>query len=327
VNLSDLCGLWAIRGDELRLLASGQALAGRGGNDASGSRVQSGVAVIPIHGVLSKSPAWWSDGSSTLEIRQQVSSAAASPAVSSILLHVDSPGGTVSGTAELADDVRAAAAAKPTVAYIADLGASASYWVASQASKVYSNRSALVGGVGTFALVFDASGMFERAGVKVHTIKAGQFKGAGAFGTKIEAEHLAEWQKHVNALNEHFLSAVGSGRRMNRKQVEALADGRVHVGADAARLGLTDGVFSFEQVFQSLAAGQASALPTAAGNGKPKMYGSAKEQLDELIAAKVASNPRMPRARAYEAVMRENPELRQMWIEEHNAEARAKASR
>ena len=208
-----------------------------------------GVAVIDISGPMMKYASSLSGGTSTVRTRRAVRDAAADKDVQAIVLRIDSPGGTVAGTFDLADDVAAANAKKPVVAYIEDLGASAAYAVASQAGSIHANRTAILGSIGTYAVIHDQSGQAAQIGVKVHVLRAGQFKGAGHPGTEVTAEQLAEWQRMVDELNEHFIEGVAAGRRaLSVQQVRELADGRVHVGQAALTLGLIDGIASFDAV-------------------------------------------------------------------------------
>lgn len=210
-----------------------------------------GIAVLSLAGPMFKGRSKFSDAN-TLELRQAVREAAQSEDVKGLLLVVDSPGGTVAGTADLADEVRAAAGRKPVHAYIEDLGASAAFWVSSQASRVTANATAEVGSIGTVAVVEDTSGAAELAGVVVHVISTGPYKGAFTDGAPVSEEHLADLQRRVNALNGHFLDAVSRGRKMPRDQVQKLADGRMHIAADAQRLGLIDGIGTLEDAVASL---------------------------------------------------------------------------
>lgn len=216
------------------------------------SRPAGQIAVIDLRGPLMKQSSSLSGGTSTVAARQAIRAAAADPDVESILLRIDSPGGTAAGTAELALEVRAAAKKKTTWAYIEDLGASAAYWVASQASRVATNPTGMVGSIGTFMVMHDLSAMAEKEGVKVHVIRAGEFKGAGTPGTAITEEQISHYQGIVNSLNEHFLSAVATGRSMSLTKVRELADGRVHIGDAAKSLGLVDAVESFDATLQAL---------------------------------------------------------------------------
>lgn len=217
-----------------------------------------GTAVISLVGPMMKGQSKYG-GASTVAARRAVRDASANNDVANILLMMDSPGGHVSGTQSLADDVRAARAQKPVHAHIDDLGASAAYWVASQAETISANRTARIGSIGTVAVAYDESEAFRKEGVKVHVISTGDHKGAFVPGSEVKPEHLAELKREVNALNEYFLVAVGSGRKMTLDQVTKLADGRVHLAKEAQGLGLIDHVRSMDETLAALA--QQAQLP------------------------------------------------------------------
>ena len=210
------------------------------------------VAVIELSGKLMKHASSFGDATSTVQARRQIRAAVNNADISGILLHIDSPGGTVAGTQDLAAEVAAAAKQKRVVAYIEDLGASAAYWVASQANQIFTNATGLVGSIGTFAVVYDYSGHAGQLGIKVHVVRAGDFKGMGVEGTEITSEQLAEMQRIVDQLNSHFLKGVAAGRNLPIAQVRGLADGRVHVGTEAISLGLVDGVQSLDVTLSQL---------------------------------------------------------------------------
>lgn len=217
-----------------------------------------GVASIDVIGPIQKEASSLG-GTSSVMLRRAVSQAASNDTITSIMLRIDSPGGMTAGTHELAMAVADAAKKKPVYAFIDDLGASAAYWVASQASKVLVNPTGKVGSIGTYMAVADYSGAAEKEGVKVHLIKAGEFKGAGTPGTEITDAQLAEWQRLCNEINAFFVAGVQTGRNMSAKQVQELADGRVHVGQKAVDLGLADGVASYEEALIQLS--QAATKP------------------------------------------------------------------
>lgn len=210
-----------------------------------------GVASIDVVGPIQKEASSLG-GTSSVMLRRAVSQAANNDAITSIMLRIDSPGGMTAGTHELAMAVAEAAKKKPVYAFIEDLGASAAYWVASQATKIIVNPTCKAGGIGTYMAVADYSGAAEKEGVKVHLIKAGEFKGAGTPGTEITDAQLAEWQRLCNEINAFFIAGVQTGRHMSAKQVQELADGRVHVGQKAVDLGLADSVASYEEALSQL---------------------------------------------------------------------------
>jgi signal peptide peptidase SppA len=212
------------------------------------------VAVVNVRGTLMKQrPSL--GGSSSVDVRRQVRQAANDPNVSGILLAVDSPGGTVAGTDDLAREVRTARRKKPTWAYVEDLGASAAYWVASQAGAVYANSpTALVGSIGTVLTVYDESKAAEAQGVRPLVFATGPLKGAGSPGTAVNDEQAAYLQGIVNGTQESFDAAVRSGRGLSAAELSAVRSGGVFLAAEAQRLRLIDGIRSFDATLDALAA-------------------------------------------------------------------------
>lgn len=210
-------------------------------------KIYNGIAIIPIAGALMKKKSKFG-GTSSVETRAAVRKAVHDEKVKAILLHIDSPGGTVAGTADLAADVRSANGIKPVYAHIEDLGASAAYWVASQARRITANATAEVGSIGTLLVLDDTSGMYAAKGIKVHVISTGKYKGAGCDGAPVTDDHIKMFQETVDDLNEHFLKGVAQGREMSMAAVRAVADGRCHIAAKAKALGLIDEVASLDVV-------------------------------------------------------------------------------
>lgn len=221
-----------------------------------GYTIQNGVAVIDLSGAMSKYPTLFQMifgvGQTIGDVEAQVRAAAADAAVNAILLRVDSPGGTVAGTSDLADAVFEARRKKTVYAYISDMGASAAYYVASQADRVYADADAMVGSIGVYLVVPDYSKMAEAEGVKVNVVRAGEGKGAGVPGTPVTESQLADCQREVDQLNEVFVENVARGRNWPVERVMKLNDGRVHVGRHAQALGLIDGIRTMDETLSEL---------------------------------------------------------------------------
>lgn len=203
------------------------------------------VAVIPFHGPVSKKPGKFNEASA-IEMRSLVRAMANDPTVSKIVLHIDSPGGAVGGIDDLAAAVREAKTKKPVVAYIEDLGASAAYWVASQATEIVANRSAFVGSLGVYGVIHDTSGAHEREGIKVHVISSGGVKGRGVAGVPVDEVTLAEERRLIQAITDLFKTNVQAGRGFSDEETTKLFDGRVHMAGEAKVMGLIDRVGTFE---------------------------------------------------------------------------------
>ena len=192
-----------------------------------------------------------------------------------IMLVCDSPGGSVSGAFDLADEVRSAAAAKPCVAFVEDLCASACYLIASQCEEVYCNHpTAMVGSIGTLIATYDESEAATKAGIQAKIYATGPLKGAGFPGAKITKEQDEYFQKIVDDTQVHFAAYVCAGRDMTAKEVEKCATGGVFSATEGAAMKLCDGIKTYEQtiarisemVQQKITA--AGSLPTAISQRK-----------------------------------------------------------
>ncbi len=226
------------------------------------------VAIISISGPIMKHRPSFGAGCSSVVTRRLIARALNDATVRGIVLHIDSPGGTVAGTKELADAIAKANATKPVMAYACDCMASAAYWIASQAGRIEANPISLIGSIGTLMVLQDSSAEAQQQGVIVHLVRTGAFKGAGVPGTPIGPEILADVQRLTDQSQEFFRAAVVTGRGMSDEQYAAVADARVHLAAEAQSLGLIDQVASFEEAFDrftaSLAPGGAGSDPSAA---------------------------------------------------------------
>ena len=211
------------------------------------------IARVAIRGSLMKGQSSFG-GTSTVQLRRDIRQAAANPDVRAILLDVESPGGTVAGTADLAAEVKAASRRKPVWAHVDDLAASAAYWVASQADMVFANdRTALVGSIGTIMTVYDYSAAAEKEGVKALVFATGPLKGAGAPGSVVTEAQQAYFQRLIDDAQRSFDAAVKAGRGLSAAELAAVRTGGVFPAGDAVGLKLIDGIRPIDRTLEALA--------------------------------------------------------------------------
>src|SRR5690349_6563448 len=128
--------------------------------DAEPPKTAATIAVVPIHGVIEHRSSWLMEilgGASVEGISAQLRAAVADPEVRAIVLDIDSPGGSVAGITELADEIRAARKTKRVYALANTTAASAAYWLGSQAAAFYATPSAQVGSIGIVGVHLDFS--------------------------------------------------------------------------------------------------------------------------------------------------------------------------
>lgn len=209
-------------------------------------RSTDGTAQIFISGALLKSTddavlyrRFGIEATSYAEIRGALAEAAADPSIARVALVIDSPGGQVSGIHDAADAI--ATFPKPVAAHIETLGASAAYWLASQAKGgISAGRGAEVGSIGAYMAIADYSAAAAQAGIKVHVISSGPHKGAGVEGAPINDAQLAEFQAGINATADEFVNDVARGRGVDATVIKESADGRVYSSIEAQRRNLID---------------------------------------------------------------------------------------
>lgn len=298
-HVSQYAGAWAIEPDHLRLLVANasrlhgpefaahvaenqpkmEAMAASNGLSTSGA-----IGVIRVQGVMTKFGSSMSPEGSTVLARRAIRSAVMDDSIKSILLVFDSPGGTVAGTDDLAAEVLRAREAKPVWAYCEDLCCSAAYWVASQADKVFANRTATIGSIGAMMVVEDWSKAYENDGVKVHVVSTGELKGTGIEGSQVTEAQLAALQENISANFSAFGDGVRKERQFSKADFDAVSSGRTWVAPKALELRLIDGVQSFDKTLAALS----KAKKPAAGKGNPMSEGTempAVATFKELVAA------------------------------------------
>ena len=216
------------------------------GNAEMVYEVHDNKAFILITGVIMKSvPAavrWLGmEATSTLEVSAAIEAAERDPEVGEIVFIIDSPGGTVAGVQQLADQMRNIE--KPTTAAVSDMAASAAYWLASQTDEIEANATAMIGSIGVYSVMIDTSAAYAEAGITVQVVRSGQHKGAGVDGVPISADDINEEQRMIDQLSHMFAASVARGRDLTAAQVANLATGQVWLAHDALAYGLIDQIY------------------------------------------------------------------------------------
>jgi signal peptide peptidase SppA len=217
-----------------------------------------GIAVLPLYGIVTQRGNMVDDVSgpgtaSTQQFSNILRAALQDETVSQILIDIDSPGGSVYGVAELADEIVSARAQKPVVAIANSLAASAAYWIGCSASEFYVTPGGEVGSIGVWQAHQDYSKAMDEAGVKTTLISAGKFKVEGNPYAPLDEEAQGFMQSRVDDYYAAFTKAVAKGRGVPISQVrDGMGQGRV-LGADAALASsMVDGIATFEDVVKKM---------------------------------------------------------------------------
>lgn len=215
--------------------------------------VEDGLATIQVSGVIGKKLPKWMAAFGMVDVDdvcKAVVAANADTAIKSILLDIDSPGGSVTGVPEAGNTIRESA--KPIYAYSDTLCASAAYWLASGASGIFASESALVGSIGVFVPIVDMRKMYEMAGIEMDVIKSGSLKAAGYPGTSLTAAQRADLQASVDFVYSKFTGFVCSRESANGKPQSESMQGQDFYGDQAVYAALVDGICSREQIIKTI---------------------------------------------------------------------------
>jgi signal peptide peptidase SppA len=225
---------------------------------ASASSSSGGIAVLPLYGVVMQRGNMVQDVSAPGVTSTQVFSKALKAAlqdggVSQILIDIDSPGGSVYGVAELADEILAARKIKPIVAIANSMAASAAYWIGCSASELYVTPGGEVGSIGVWQAHQDMSAALDYAGIKTTLISAGKYKTEGNPYAALDEDATAFLQSRVDDYYGAFVAAVAKGRGVGVASVrDGMGQGRV-LGADAALAQrMVDGIATMPEVIRKM---------------------------------------------------------------------------
>ena len=223
------------------------------------SRPRSAVAVLPITGPIQQKEdefLYWFGGTAVDSFKRDFDAALADPAVKTILMDVDSPGGSVYGVGEVAEHIRKSRGGSTRiVAQANSVAASAAYHLAAQADEFVVTPSGEVGSIGVFSLHLDHSKMLEEIGVKPTFIFAGKHKVEGNFYEPLSDEAREFEQKRVDEYYSDFVWNVAKGRGTTPETVRNnFGQGRMFGAKDAKAAGMVDRIATIEETLSRFGA-------------------------------------------------------------------------
>ncbi|MFA6054030.1 MAG: S49 family peptidase [Thermodesulfovibrionales bacterium] len=219
-----------------------------------------GSAVIPIEGVIAKKMNLFmqiSGGVSTQLIERDIREALNDNEVAQIILYIDSPGGTVDGTFELANFIFENRGKKPIIAYTDGMMHSAAYAIGSAADRIYiSGDTAALGSIGIVTAHEDISRYEERLGVKTTEIYAGKYKRIASEYAPLSVEGFTTIKERVDYLYSIFVNTIAKFRGVSAEEVLSKMSTDVKpyfIGQQAIAAGLADGVSTLDRLINDKA--------------------------------------------------------------------------
>ncbi|MFZ9659245.1 MAG: signal peptide peptidase SppA [Arcobacteraceae bacterium] len=167
--------------------------------------------------------------------------------IKGVLLDVNSPGGAVAPSIEIAYAIKELNQIKPVIAYASGTMASGSYYSSIFASKIVANPGSMIGSIGVIMESVDASSLMSKLGIKTQTVKMGTYKEAGTPTRKWTKEELAELNKVILGTYDMFVQDVANARKLKIEDKNKYADAHIFTASQAKDVGLVDTVATMTQ--------------------------------------------------------------------------------
>ncbi len=162
--------------------------------------------------------------------------------VKAVMVHINSPGGTVAGSEALYENLRRVAERKPVVAVMSEAAASGGYLTAIAAEHIVARGNTLTGSIGVVAQIPNVSGLMEKLGIDVTQVKSAPLKGEPSVVTPIEPGALEAQEALIEDSFQWFRGLVGERRGLTGATLAEVTDGRVFTGRQALERGLIDAI-------------------------------------------------------------------------------------
>ena len=201
-------------------------------------KVDSVVAIVSLEGIIN-GETWGGDGE-TDGFVEVVESLKTEPNLKAVVIEINSPGGSATMSDMINHHLREVSV--PKVAMLEDIAASGGYYVAVACDKIVASPTSITGSIGVILEVPQVSGLMDKIGVGMLTVKSAPHKDLASPFKPTDPEEVAILQKAIDVIYERFVSVVAQGRKMKVEDVKVLADGRVLAAPDALAAGLIDGI-------------------------------------------------------------------------------------
>ncbi len=210
------------------------------------------IVVIDVSGILvnATGSGLFGDGEHPVSmLLEQLDKARRDRAVKAVILRINSPGGTVTASELMHDElIHFQESGKPVIAVMMDVAASGGYFIACACDEIVAQSSTVTGSIGVRMQLFDISQTMSMLGVTGDAITSGEYKDTGSPFRAMRPEEREIFQEIINDMYQRFVDVVVTGRPgLDEQAVRKLADGRVYTAKQALKLGLIDRIATMRE--------------------------------------------------------------------------------
>ncbi len=204
------------------------------------------VAIIKIHSSIGIDDSLIMGDIGSDSIINMIKSAENNPNVLAIVLSINSPGGTVIASKEVAEYINRVN--KTVVAWIRDTGASGAYLIASACDYIVADSLSSVGSIGATMAYVSINGTLEKYGATYNSLSSGELKDMGSIFKDLGDKEKEIFFDIINESFNYFIEFVGEKRNLTENSINIISDGRIVSGKKAFELGLIDELGSMKQI-------------------------------------------------------------------------------
>ncbi len=198
------------------------------------------IAVVEVFGEILSSE----------KVVEQLKEYADDISIKAIVLHINSPGGSVAPSQEIYEEIKKMKIKKPIITSMSSLAASGGYYIACASTYIVANQGTITGSIGVISQFFSFEKLIEKIGVSSTTIKSGEMKDVGNPFREMGDEEKKFLEELINNIHNQFVNAVANSRKIPYEEVKKIADGRVFSGEQAFELKLIDTLGTFENAIE-----------------------------------------------------------------------------
>lgn len=207
------------------------------------------------------------------ELLKQIDDAANDSNIKGVLFEINSPGGAVAPSVEIAYAIKRLSKIKPVVVYASGMLASGGYYASVWANEIMANPGSMVGSIGVIMHGVNLEGIMKKIGISSQVVQAGKYKQIGTADRKWSQFERAELEKVIQDTYKQFVSDVADGRELNVSDAHIFADAHIFTASQAKKVGLVDSLGVLHDAKQRVA--------TLAGVSSPRW--NKEDNMDKLI--------------------------------------------
>lgn len=192
------------------------------------------------------------DGINSKSLVKTIDDVAADESVKSVVLRVNSPGGSAYASEQIWRSLVQLKAKKPLIVSMGDYAASGGYYISCMADSIVAQPNTLTGSIGIFGTIPNISGLTKKVGISFDGVQTNKMSNmeTNMILRGMNGDERALMQAYVNRGYELFVKRCADGRGMSVDAIKAIAEGRVWTGEDALEIGLVDEIGGLQRAVE-----------------------------------------------------------------------------